>query len=181
MDQPISNIKEYIVSRRKQQVHDSNIINSLRGASWPDDIIETAFQDANKIIEAVPEPVAAEKKEEQEEIQETSSNDDKEEKEEVVEKPAAEKVKKEKKSFSIMALFAFIFSPIPFIGLGVAMAAFDDIKKNNKTGKFLAFLALIINFAIIVSIIYFFYQIFNLPPDKLAGFASVINDMFNLV
>ena len=80
-----------------------------------------------------------------------------------------------------MALFAFLTSPIPFLGLGVAMSAFDDIKKNNKTGVFLAVIALLINLGIILFLIYMFYQIFTLPPDNLAGFAKVVNDMFNLV
>lgn len=86
-----------------------------------------------------------------------------------------------KKKFSFLALIALLLSPIPFIGLGVAMAAIDNIRKNNKSGTILAILALIINVLVILGIIYIIFQIFTLPPENLVGFSKYINDMFNII
>ncbi len=77
-----------------------------------------------------------------------------------------------KKKFSFWALIALFLSPIPFVGLGAAMAAIDDIRKNHKSGTILAILSLIINGIIILGIIYILFLIFTLPPENLPGFVN---------
>ena len=213
---PDSNIKEYIVNARKNGFPDSKIIENLKKTNWPDDIIESAIGEADKIIPAVSEEEqpTEEDKEEPKEVEpkeykkeddakEVASEPDKKESapkesEEKKNEPSSNLLtkppegifpdKKEgtaqepvKKKFSFLALLSLLLSPIPFIGLGVAMAAIDNIRKNNKSGTILAIIALIINVIIILGIIYIIFQIFTLEPDKLPGFAKYVNDKLNLV
>jgi hypothetical protein len=95
------------------------------------------------------------------------------------EQPAGEV--KPKKKFSLLTLVALLLSPVPFVGLGVAMSVIDYCRKNNRSGIILAVLALIINIAIILGILYVIFQIFSLEPDQLTGFSRYANDMFNFV
>ena len=197
---PVSNIKEYIVNARKNGFPDTVIIENLKKTNWPDDIIESAIKEADKVI---PEVTEEEKKEE--ETKESPEEEKKEEqpKEETKEEKKEEKADSDlltkppegifpgkehpqadiiaKKKFSFLALIALLLSPIPFIGLGVAMAAIDNIRKNNKSGTILAILALIINVIVILGIIYIIFQIFTLPSENLVGFSKYVSDMFNIV
>src|SRR3989344_2195711 len=52
---PVSNIKEYIVKSRQAGYPDSKILESLKKANWPDDVIESAVVQANEIIAPVAE------------------------------------------------------------------------------------------------------------------------------
>ena len=74
-----------------------------------------------------------------------------------------------------------LLSPIPFIGLGVAMSTMESIKKNNKSGFILSLLALLINMGVILFILYAIFQIFTLNPVQLTGFSKYMNDVFSLV
>jgi len=86
-----------------------------------------------------------------------------------------------KKKFSILSLIALLFSPIPFIGLGVAMAAIDHNRKKHKSGTIFAILALIINVIVILTIVYVMYQLFLLPSENLVGLSKLANEWFNIV
>ena len=208
---PDSNIKEYIINGRKNGFSDTVIVENLKKTNWPDDIIESAMKEADKEVPPVskeekPEEPGKEKKEEETNEEKKEESEEKEEpKEETPEKEAqkeeklgsdlltkppegifpekkeAEAVGSVKKKFSLLAVLALLLSPIPFVGLGMAMFAIDNIRKNHKRGTILAVLALIINVIVILAIIWFMYQIFTLEPNNLAGFAKYINDMFNIV
>ena len=208
---PVSNIKEYIVNGRKNGFPDTKIIENLKKTNWPDDVIESAVEEADKVVPAVSEETSEpEEKEPTEEKKEEQPKEDKkdvESKEEALDKESPKEEKKElgsdlltkppegifpdkkegaaqepvKKKFSFLALIALLLSPIPFIGLRVAMAAIDNIRKNNKSGTILAILALIINVLVILGIIYIIFQIFTLPPENLVGFSKYVNDMFNII
>jgi len=182
-EEPIANIKEYIVECRQGKMPDSKIVEALRKSNWPDDVINAALEDANTVVPAVPEPEEPEEKKEEKkdnkkpEKKENKSKEEKQDENAIVE----ESMKKEKKPFSFLAIFALLLSPIPLLGLGITLNALDNIRKNKMSGAFLAVLGLLINIGITLLIIYFIYQIFTLPPEALQGFAKAMNDMFNLV
>lgn len=207
---PVSNIKEYIVNGRKNGFSDTKIIENLKKTNWPDDVIESAVKEADRTVPAVSEESQEQEQPlEEKKDAETKEETDKDSKKATPEKesdkkheekqePASDLLtkppegifpdKKEpaaeehvKKKFSFLALIALLLSPIPFIGLGVAMAAIDNIRKNNKSGTILAILALLINVIVILGIIYIIFQIFTLPPEDLVGFSKYINDMFNII
>jgi len=188
-EEPIANIKDYIVQCRQGNMPDSKIVEGLRKSNWPDDVINAALVDANSVILAVPEPKPEEQEEKKEENKEQKKDNKKPEKKENKSKEkkqdenaiVEESMKKEKKPFSFLAIFALLLSPVPFVGLGVAMNALDNIRKNKMSGGFLAVLALLINIGTIMILIYLIYQIFTLPPESLQGFSKAVNDMFNLV
>lgn len=188
---PVSGIKEYIISCRNAGQPDSAIIKNLKQVNWPDDVIAAAINDANSVIAAVPEPEPA---------KETPSQDSKKNSkspgeraplntEDLFTQPEMIKTKAEipkqeekpKKTFSFFSLLSLLFSPIPFVGLGVGMAAFDSARKNNQTGGFFALITILINFAVILFIGYVFYQIFSLDSGQLTGFSKFISEQFNLV
>ena len=52
---PVSNIKEYIVNGRKNGFPDTKIIENLKKTNWPDDVIESAFEEADKFFKAFSE------------------------------------------------------------------------------------------------------------------------------
>jgi hypothetical protein len=89
--------------------------------------------------------------------------------------------KPKKKSFSILAIVSLIFSPIPVFGLIVAMACYENMKKNNKSGAFLAFFAILINAASILFVLWLMFQIFTLDPARLTGFSKFVNDKFHII
>jgi hypothetical protein len=181
---PDSGIKNYIITSRKAGFSDSAISESLRSAGWPEDIINMAVKESyanSKIPQSA--PVKEIKKEETKKEQE--KKDELFTKPEVLNQPQQEakkeEPKKEKKGFSLLALVAFIFSPVPFIGLGIAMAALESAGKNKQSGGFLAIIALLINIGVICFIGYILYQIFTLPVENLTGFSKYVVDTFKLM
>lgn len=179
VDIPV-NIKDYIIQSRQSKIPDSKIIESLKTANWPEDIINIAVQEANSVIPAVPESV------EQVEQQQEQTNDKYiEKKQEKEQKPEPEKIaeeqKKEKKGFCFLTLLALLFSPIPFIGLGIAMTSLESIKKNKSSGTIIAVLALLINIAVIFFVVYLLIQMFTLPTSQLEGVSKWLVERFGIL
>jgi len=162
---PASGIKDYIISQRKINITDEKIIENLRKARWPDDVIAIAVKEADAVTPAVTEVVP----------------------QDVFTKPPAEifppqtetpkAVVKERRNFSFLSLIALLFSPIPFFGLGIAGVILEHINKKRLSGGFLAVLAILINVFVIMFLFYIIWQIFTLPPDKLSGFAKAACDI----
>ncbi|MBN2368763.1 hypothetical protein JXC34_07105 [Candidatus Woesearchaeota archaeon] len=241
---PIAHIKDYIVNSRKNGYPDSKIIENLKKANWPEDIIDRAVQEADSVLSSVSEG-SEDSKAEEEKPKEEKKSDKKQAKKEPAEEEtdeASEEAGKEEagkeeaeeerpeetddsenpeeakehaetsestkssdiftkpelgeenkqpenagaleatpKTFSFLSLVALLFSPIPFVGLGVSMAILDYMRKNNKSGKIFPLLGLVINVCIILFIVIILIQIFTLEPDKMAGFARFVNDKFSLV
>jgi hypothetical protein len=183
---PDSGIKNYVISTRKAGFTDSQITDSLKKAGWPEDVILTAIKECSPLVPPLPDPKKEKKVEQTETVETTAVQDKKNDlftKPEIYEKPQEVKnaePKKEKKGFCVLALIALLFSPIPFVGLGIAMAALESAKKNKQTGGILAIIALLVNFGVICFIAYALYQIFTLTPDQLTGFSKYIVDTFKL-
>lgn len=182
-------LKDYIMSTRKSGFSDDKIKEGLKKAGWPPEVIDATYKlfDPSTSPTIVQQPVAkpAEIKleEKKEPIIVQDKKDDLFTKPDILQEAAPlikEEPKKAKKSFSILALVAFLLSPIPFIGLGVAMAALESISKHKQSGMILAVLALLINLGMIGLILYILYQIFTLSPDQLTGFSRYIVDNFGL-
>ncbi len=178
-------LKNYIFSTRKTGFSDSKIKEGLTNAGWPLENVEAAFRDCDAVPDLLKVPM------QKFEAKEPDKKKDENKKDELFTKPALletpneeikkEEPKKEKKSFSLLAIVALLVSPIPFIGLGVAMAAIESISKHKHSGMIFAILALFINMAVIGFIMFILYQIFTLNPDQLTGFSRYIVDTFGLV
>jgi hypothetical protein len=180
---PDSGIKDYIISSRKAGFSDSAIAESLRSAGWPEDIINMAIKETNSSSAQKPVPVV-ENQVQREDIKREPDKNELFTKPEIMQPQQdakKEEPKKEKKGFCILALVALIFSPVPFIGLGIAMAALESASKHKQSGGFLAVLALLINIGVICFIGYILYQIFTLPIENLTGFSKYVVDTFKLM
>lgn len=55
MSLPITSVKDYIITCRKNNISDSLIIDTLKKSKWPDDIIQQAINEANLIIKPIEE------------------------------------------------------------------------------------------------------------------------------
>jgi hypothetical protein len=198
---PLTNLKEYITDLRNQGYPNSKIIQALQKVNWPEDVIQAALSEADTIIPAVPEPVEETPSSEEKPLDSSEAGTEKKTELEIGEKVTAEvqekkpatevkkpeettmdiKTEKPKKKFSIWGLVALLLSPIPFIGLGVAMTAWENMQKNNRSGGFFALLAMIVNTGVILFLLYIIYQLFMLGPDQMAGLADWVNKRFNLI
>ena len=185
VDIPV-NIKDYIVQSRKSGIPDSKIFETLKTANWPEDIISSAMQEANGNIQSVPEPVQEPNLQNQNqtnivgeksvETKETQPLDNVQ-----TQTKEIQNDKPKKTGFCFLTLIALLCSPIPFIGLGLAMTSFDIIKKKNKTGTLIAVLALIINIAAILFVFYIIVQLLTLNPTELEGISLYIVEKFNIL
>ena len=181
---PVLGIKDYIVSSRQKGYLDSDIITALNKGSWPQDIIKQAIESANVIIPPLAEKISDPQNTPATQPVSNTPNSDVftsppigiEKKE-----PAPEQKAKIPKPFTFLALIALLLSPIPFIGLGVGMSVFEYAKKNNKSGGILALLAVLINFIIILFLVFILYQILTLDPNQLTGFSRFVSEKFNLI
>ncbi len=182
---PISDIKQFIIGSRQKGYTDPAIIKSLQEAKWPQDIIDKAIREANEVIQPVQEKVEVEKPKEKkkEKVEEEKPKGDDLFTKAPIEKgeKPEEKPKKEKKKFSFFSIIAFLLSPIPIIGLAIAMAALDSVRKNKMKGTLICLFALIINIAATGYLLWMIFRIFSLEPEKLSGAAKYLNDVFGLV
>jgi hypothetical protein len=181
-----TNIKDYIIKSRQTGLPDSKIVETLKNSNWPDDIINTVLKEADLVVPAAPEQVIEDTQ--QENVQENT----------VSEMPLTENKKnlpnnlennqtikqedkKEKKRFCYLTLLSLLFSPIPFIGLGIAMSSFERIKKNNMSGAFIAVIGLLINIGVILFILYFIVQLLTVSPSQLEGISKTIVEKLGIL
>jgi len=195
------NVREYIVECRKRGVTDSVIVDNLKESHWPKDILDMAFLEANDIVpEVVPKEVQTQDVQTStEDLQQQSLNKSVQEEQQINKKEleqhptqlakeqyddsvkVTQKEIPDKKKFSFMSIVALILSPIPFVGLGVAMTTLDTINKKKMSGRFIAIIAYVLAIASIGIVVYALYQIFTLDPEKMTGFALFVNEKFGLV
>lgn len=179
------NIKEYIINSRQAGQSDSKIITALKSANWPEDIINMALQQANAIIQPVPEPVEVPINTSQtfSNLQEAKNNekDNAQKKLQESNNLLENNQQKNKKKFCFLTIIALLFSPIPFIGLGLAMTSFDLIKKKNMSGAIIAVLALLINIAVILFVVYIIVQLLTLNSFQLEGISRVIVERLGIL
>ena len=99
-DLPIANVKDYIVKNRKAGTPEEKILSNLKGAKWPEDIINFAIEEANSVV---PPNVAGSESNEgadeskPEEVKEESSEGESENSQEA---PAQQKPPTEKEELS---------------------------------------------------------------------------------
>ena len=203
MQVPVTNVKEYVIQMRQKGYTDSQIKNYLLSVNWPEDVVNQAMQNANQVIWPNAEPQQIQQPQTVPVQQDTSQqqpspaepehkpdDDSSQVPDDLFTKPPAEITGEEptkpspvkpKKHFSLWALVALLFSPIPFIGLGIAMHALESIKKNKNSGSIIAILALLINIGVIFVVLWAIYQIFTLDAGQLTGLSQYLNEKFNLV
>jgi len=181
------NIKDYIIKSRQSGLPDLKIIESLKSANWPEDIITMAISEANTVIQPIDEPVETPENE----VQTTIKTDDtKPIDEKIIEEKTKQNNKNlpekdnlkttQKKKFCFLTIVALIFSPIPFIGLGFAMTSFDMIKKKKLSGTIIAALALILNLCVIGFVIIIIIQMFTLDASQLEGVSKWLVEIFGI-
>ncbi len=185
VDMPV-NIKDYVIKSRQAGQPDSIIVQSLKSANWPEDIIEVALQESNLVVQPVPEPIETP----QSQPSEIQQKDKFQKKEKFQQKNNQVKdqglvdsalQKQPKRGFCFLTLIALLFSVIPFIGLGLAMTSFDIIKKKNKSGTIIAVLALLINIGAIFFVVYILIQMLTLSPTQLEGVSKFVVEALGIL
>jgi len=186
MDEPVVNIKDYVIKSRQAGITDSKIIEELKKNNWPEDIITSAVDEANAVIGAVPEPVETEEKGSSQTNTTTSSIQPTEQKSQTEKTEQQTATKEEtsnqnkdgqKKKFCFTALFALLSSPIPIVGLYLGATALDIIRTKKMKGAFLAVLAMLLNVGATIFVFYVFYIIINFNNTQMEGFAGKIGGL----
>lgn len=181
-----TNINDYIIKSRQSGIIDSKIIETLKSSNWPDDIIIAALKKADLVIPAVPEPTIENTQAQSITANTLSQNQFENKKQEkIISEENREELEKpknqENKKFCYLTLLSLLFSPIPFVGLGIAMSSFERIKKNNMSGVFIAVIGLLINISVILFILYFIVQLLTMNPTQLEGVSKYIVERLGIL